>query len=99
MKLLSITLLLSVAALTTEASAQQPAIGYCPDGAPSCIVVTMTPDEVRSLTQPGGIFDQAVWANRSGMDGLVQAWKQKLATSLQGMVPKKDDKKEETPKQ
>lgn len=76
--------------LTTEASAQT----QCPAAASSCIVVTMTPDEVKTLTAPGGVFDQAEWANRSGMAGVVSAWKQKLATSPAGEVKKDEtDKK------
>jgi hypothetical protein len=73
-------------------SAQQPPPYPCPAGAPSCIVVTMTPDEVKSLIQPGGIFDQAIWANRSGMYDLVQAWMRKLSTAPSGEV-KKDESK------
>jgi hypothetical protein len=51
----------------------------------------MTPDEEKTLTQPGGIMDQALWANRSGMDALITAWKQKLATAPAGTVAKPDD--------
>lgn len=84
----SAILLLPLAlALTTEAYAQTPPLGQCPEGASSCIVVTMTPDEVKSLTMPGGVFDQAEWANRSGMSGAVAAWRQKLSTSPIGTMP------------
>jgi hypothetical protein len=65
----------------------------CPTGAVSCKIVVMTPDEEKTLTQAGGIFDQASWANRSGMDGLITAWKQKLATAPAGTVAKPEEKK------
>lgn len=83
-----------VLAILGRSSAQQPPPSYpCPDGATSCIVVTMTPEEVKSLTMPGGVYDQAEWANRSGMQLLIQQWKQKLATAPAGEVKKKEDAK------
>ena len=60
----------------------------CPPGAPSCKVVIMTPQEEQTLIAPNGIFDNAEWANRSGLAGIVAAWKQKLATSPAGTVKK-----------
>lgn len=58
----------------------------CPNGTPSCKIVVMTPEEINTLTQPGGIFDQSIWANRSGMTGIVEAWKKKIETSPSGTV-------------
>ncbi len=58
----------------------------CPKGAPSCKVVVMTPEEIATMSQPGGIWDQAIWANRSGMTAIVEAWKKKIETSPNGTV-------------
>ena len=98
--LLPLTLIL----LITPALADPPtnaftpqASGTCPMGVVSCKIVAITPDEERTLTQPGGIFDQALWANRSGMEGLISAWKQKLITSPAGTVP--EPSKKDEPKQ
>ena len=85
---------LSVLSLLWITPSVAQALGECPDGAPSCVVVTMTPEEVRSLVGPGLIFDQAEWANRSGMNGLVQQWKQKLTAAPQGTVKKVEPPKE-----
>jgi hypothetical protein len=69
----------------------------CPEGAVSCKIVVLIPDEEKTLLQPGGIFDQAVWANRSGMEALINGWKQKLATSPAGTVAKPEEKKTPEP--
>ncbi len=68
----------------------------CPTGAPSCKVITITPQEADTLTQ--AIFPAALWANRTFTD-LVEQWKQKLQQAPAGKVeeakiePKKIDKK------
>jgi len=64
----------------------------CPKGSASCKVVVMTPEEIATLMQPGGIMDQATWANRSGMTSIVEAWKKKIETSPNGTV-KADEQK------
>jgi len=58
----------------------------CPKGATSCKVVVMTPEEIATLTQPGGVYDQAIWASRSTMTGIVEAWKKKIDSSANGTV-------------
>jgi hypothetical protein len=65
----------------------------CPKGASSCKVVVMTPEEIATLIQPGGVFDQSTWANRSGMTSIVEAWKKKIETSPNGTV-KADEPKQ-----
>ncbi len=65
----------------------------CPKGVPACKVVTISPEELATLTQPGGIFDQAIWANRSGMTGIIEAWKKKIETAPAGTVLKADEQK------
>ncbi len=62
----------------------------CPKGAPSCKVVVMTPEEIQTLTGPGQIYDQATWANRSGMTAVVEAWKKKIETSPNGTVSQRE---------
>ena len=64
----------------------------CPAGVRTCKVLTLTPEEVAALVQPGGVFDQAVWANRSGMTGLVDAWKRKIETAPAGTVKGEEQK-------
>ncbi len=64
----------------------------CPKGAQSCKIVVMTPEEIQTLTAPGNVFDQAQWANRSGMTALVEQWKKKIETSPNGTV-KADEQK------
>ena len=58
----------------------------CPVGAKSCKIVTITDIEEKTLTDPGQIFDQATWANRSGMIGLADAWRKKISESPSGIV-------------
>lgn len=65
----------------------------CPKGVKDCKVLVLTPEEINTLTQPGGIFDLAVWANRANMEGLVTAWKNKLQMAPQGTV-KADEPKQ-----
>jgi hypothetical protein len=67
----------------------------CPAGAQSCKVVIMTSDEQQSLLRPGGVFDQALWANRSGMEALLQAWKNKIAQAPDGIVAKPEQKEDQ----
>ncbi len=64
----------------------------CPAGVRTCKVLTVTPEEVQALVAPGGVFDQAVWANRSGMTGLVDAWKRKIETAPAGTVKGEEQK-------
>lgn len=89
--------LIAVVITLATGSAWAASPGECPAGVQSCIVVPMTPDEVKTLTGPGGIYDQALWANRSGMEGLISAWKQKLLTAPAGTIP--EPPKKEEPKQ
>lgn len=100
--LLTAALLVATIALVCNALAETaPPLGECPPGAPSCKVVIMTPQEEQTLTGQNGVFDQAVWASRSTMQTLVDAWKQKLAQSPNGTKapePKKPEAKVEPPK-
>lgn len=84
----NIVAIAALAGMTAAASAQpSPPVGQCPATAKSCIVVTMTPEEVNTLVGQNGIFDLAMWANRAGMESLVTAWKQKLQSSPAGKLP------------
>lgn len=58
----------------------------CPPGGGACKVVVITQSELQSLTGPGMVFDSAAWANRANLQGVVDAWKQKIATSPDGVV-------------
>lgn len=58
----------------------------CQPNSGGCKIVVMTPQEVQSLEGPGLIFDSAVWANRANLQGIVDAWKQKIASSPDGAV-------------
>ena len=92
----------AIIALTAPAMAQQPVqnppSGECVKGSKSCVIVTMTPEEIQTLTGPNGVFATAEWGNRVSMAPLVEAWKQKIASSPAGKVPeepKPDAKKEQ----
>ena len=69
----------------------------CPPGVPSCKIVSMSPDEVQSLTGPGLIFDSAEWANRANLSAAVAAWKQKIASSPAGTVAKPPEPPKDAP--
>lgn len=89
-------ILIAAAALTAIFMLAMNAAAYaqdCPAGAPSCKVVLISPQELQSLEGPGMIFDSAAWANRANLQGVVDAWKQKIANSPDGKVPapKKDE--------
>ena len=70
----------------------------CPAGAASCKVVIITPQEMQSLEGPGMIFDSAAWANRANLQGVVDAWKQKIANSPNGVTAPAPAPKEDKPK-
>ena len=58
----------------------------CPQGARSCKVVILTPEEENTLTAPNGIFDTAVWANRAAFTDMTRAWREKLSAAPAGKV-------------
>lgn len=82
----------------SAASRAQEAPGDCPKGQGPCRIVTMTEQEIQSLTGNGLIFESAVWANRANLTAVVEAWKQKIANSPQGRVVAIEPPKE-TPKE
>lgn len=60
----------------------------CPAPATSCKIVVMTDQEIKSLTDPGLIFDSAEWANRANLSAAIGAWKQKISNAPNGVVAK-----------
>ena len=60
----------------------------CPSGTTSCKIVVMSEQEIQSLIGPGLVFDSAVWANRANLSDAINAWKQKIANSPNGVVAK-----------
>ena len=97
-------ILLVAAALTALFCLAMNAASYasdtptCPAGAASCKVVIITPQEMQSLEGPGMIFDSAAWANRANLQGVVDAWKQKIANSPNGVTAPAPAPKEDKPK-
>jgi hypothetical protein len=82
-------ILLVAAALTALFCLAMNAAAYaddCPAGGGTCKIVTITQSEMQSLTGPGMIFDSAAWANRANLQGVVDAWKAKIAASPDGTV-------------
>ena len=69
----------------------------CPVPSTSCKIVVMTDQEIKTLTDPGLIFDSAEWANRANLSAAITAWRQKIANSPAGGVAKPADKPKETP--
>lgn len=63
----------------------------CPAGAPSCKVLTLTPDEERVLTGPNGILDTAAQARQLDLANLVSYFRQKLSTAPAGEVKKAEE--------
>jgi hypothetical protein len=81
-----------IAALAIQAARAED----CPPNSGGCKVVVMTPQEVQSLEGPGLIFDSAIWANRANLQGAIDAWKQKIASSPDGIVkPAPEAKKQD----
>lgn len=76
-------LLLSTAAHATD----------CPAGAPSCKVITLTPEEENVLTGQRGIFDTAAQGRALDLANLVAYFRNKIATAPAGDVPKPTDEK------
>lgn len=64
-----------------NAQALDPAM--CPQGAPSCKVITITPEEYKTLDGPDMVWDQASWA-RQQLGPLVKAWREKIDKSPAG---------------
>ena len=58
----------------------------CPKGQGACKVVTVTQAELQTLTGPNAIFDAAAFANKMGLGSVIEAWKQKIASSPDGRV-------------
>ena len=67
----------------------------CPPGIRACKIITLAPDEINSLTGPGGIFDAAEFANRMQLTGPIQYWRNKLAAApeVKGKPPVEPPKK------
>jgi len=61
----------------------------CPEGVMSCKVVTISPEELKTLTDI--IFPSAIWANRAQSTDLAKAWENKIANSPAGEPHKKAD--------
>lgn len=66
----------------------------CPAGGGACKIVVITESELKSLTGPGMVFDSATWANRANLQPVVDAWKQKIADSPNGIVMPAPEKKD-----
>lgn len=82
-------LLILALGVAAGAAFGQPVPVECPPQAASCKIVVITPEEENTLTAPNMLFDAAVYANRMNFSHLVEAWKQKLATSPPGTVKEK----------
>lgn len=58
----------------------------CPANAPSCKVITLTPDEEQVLIQPRGILDTAAQARQIDLANLVAYFRAKIDKAPQGDV-------------
>ncbi len=76
-------LLLASLAFVTPASAAD-----CPPGAPSCKVITLTPDEERVLTGPNQVLDTAQQGRPLDLAQIVMYFRSKIATAPAGEVSK-----------
>ncbi len=80
-KILAVAIFLVFAFLMVLNGLSRAAETTCPPGVPACKIITLSPDEERSLTAPNGIFDAAEFANRMALSGPINYWKNKIATA------------------
>jgi hypothetical protein len=79
----------AVLAVAVLAACQSPVRSEpCPDGVASCKVMTLTPEEEKFLTQPGGILDTAERGRLVDLAGPVRYFREKIANAPAGTVKK-----------
>ena len=66
----------------------------CPQGAPSCKVVVITPQEEQVLLQRNGILDSAEQARFLDLSAYVKYFRDRIANAPAGEVKKPEEKKE-----
>lgn len=59
----------------------------CPEGAKSCKVITLTPDEEAALVNPRMVFDTAATGRAIDLANVVAYFRSKIATAPAGTVP------------
>lgn len=79
---------LACAVLLTLASCAPSYAADCPPGAPSCKVITLTPDEERVLTGPNQVLDTAQQGRPLDLAQIVMYFRSKIATAPAGEIVK-----------
>ena len=72
--------------LPLTARAAEPPAYPCPDKAPSCKIITLTPEEERALVGPNLIFDTAQQGRPLDLMQAIAYFRQKILTAPAGTV-------------